>query len=242
MKKKVLLCILLALLFTFTATAQERSVPVYRNAVKLNVIGLALHNVSLFYERSLNDHWTLQAGTGYRWGGGLPKVFGMGDLIVSSKTTGLRGYHISPELRYYFNFCECESSPSGLYTGLYTRYTKYYGDLNFHYWTDTEYADAAVASNFSEMGVGIQIGYQFIFKKRFSVDFMFAGPRLSTYRLKCSIDSDYAEELTPIIEEEINRRLEWLGMDPITITPSAEIDTRVGFRNFRYALAFGFMF
>ncbi len=92
------------------------------------------------------------------------------------------------------------------------------------------------------MGAGIQLGYQFIFKERFSVDFMFAGPRLSTYRLKCSINSDYAEELAPIIEEEINRRLEWLGMDPITITPSAEIDTRVGFRNFRYAVAFGFMF
>ena len=233
---------MLALLFTFTATAQEKAAPVYRNAVKINAMGLALHNVSLLYERSLNDHFTLQMGAGYRWGGDLPKVFGLGDLIVSSNTRGLRGYHITPELRYYFNFCECGGSPSGLYTGLYTRHTKYYGDLNFHYWTGTEYADVAVASNFSEMGAGIQLGYQFIFKKRFSVDFMFAGPRLSTYRLKCSIGSDYAEELVPIIEEEINRRLEWLGMDPITITPSAEIDARVGFRNFRYALAFGFMF
>ncbi len=246
MKRKVLLGILLALLFTFIAnaqvdTAQEKTAQVYRNGIKINPMGLVFHNVSLLFERSLNDHWTLQMGAGYRWGGDLPKVFGLGDLIVSSNTRGLRGYHITPELRYYFNFCECGGSPTGLYTGIYTRYTKYYGDLNFHYWNGTEYIDAAVASNFSEMGAGIQLGYQFVFKERFSVDFMFAGPRLSTYRLKCSIDSDYAVDLAPIIEEEINRRLEWLGM-AITISPSAEIDARVGFRNFRYAVAFGFMF
>lgn len=249
--------ILLALLSTLAATAQvdttqvdttqvditqDKTLQVYRNGLKLNAMGLVFHNVSLLYERSLNEHLTLQVGTGYRWGGDLPKVFGLGDLIVSSNTRGLRGYHITPELRYYFNFCECGDSPAGFYTGLYTRYTQYYGDLNFHFWTGTEYMDAAVVSNISEMGAGIQLGYQFVFKKRFSVDFMFAGPRFSTYRLKCSIDSDYAAELAPIIEEEINRRLEWLGMDPITISPSAEIDTRVGFRNFRYAVSFGFMF
>jgi len=161
---------------------------------------------------------------------------------VSSNTRGLRGYHITPELRYYFNFCECGGSPSGLYTGLYTRYTRYYGDLNFHFWTGTEFIDAAVATNLSEMGAGIQIGYQFIFKERFLVDFMFAGPRFSSNRVRFSFRSEYAEELGPIIEEEINKRLEWLGMDPISIPALGEIETRFGFRNFRYAVAFGFMF
>ncbi len=68
MKRKVLLYILLALLFTFTAPAQEKAAPILKNSVKINTIGLVLHNVSLLYERQLNDHWTLQAGTGYRWG------------------------------------------------------------------------------------------------------------------------------------------------------------------------------
>ncbi len=214
----------------------------YHNSVKLSTLGLVFNNLSVIYERHLNSHWTLIAGSGYRWGGSLPKFFGLGDLIVSSKTKGLRGYTLTPEVRYYFNFCECGGSPSGLYTGLYARYTKYYGDLSFHFWDGTEYIDAAVATDFRELGVGLQIGYQFIFKERFSVDFMFAGPRLTSDQIRFSLDSDYAEELVPIIEEEINKRLEWLGMDPISIPASTEIEARFGFKNFRYGVAVGFLF
>lgn len=240
--RKVLLGILFLLHLSLAISAQVKPAPLYKNSIKLNTIGLVLHNASLIYERNLNEHFAVMLGAGYRWGGGIPKIFGLGDLIVTSNSQGLRGYHFTPELRYYFNFCECGGSPSGLYAGLYGRYTKFYGDLSFHYWTGTEYVDLGVASKLNEMGGGIQLGYQFVFKERFLVDFMFAGPRFSTQRLRFSFDSDYAGELIPIIEEEINTRLEWLGMDPISITPSGEIDTRFGFRNFRYTVSFGFLF
>lgn len=242
MKRKVLLSSLLFLHFSLSVSAQEKPVSVYKNALKLNSIGLVLNNASLLYERNLNGQFAVMLGAGYRWGGDIPKVFGLGNLIVSSNSRGLQGYHFTPELRYYFNFCDCAVLPSGLYAGLYTRYTKYYGDLNFHYWTGAEYVDVGVVSKLNEMGAGIQLGYQFVFKERFLVDFMFAGPRFSTQRLRFSFNSDYAGELIPIIEEEINTRLEWLGMDPISISPSGEIDTRFGFRNFRYALSLGFLF
>ncbi|MCK4881121.1 MAG: hypothetical protein KAS82_10685 [Bacteroidales bacterium] len=90
--------------------------------------------------------------------------------------------------------------------------------------------------------MGLQIGYQLIFKERFLVDFMFAGPRLSTNRIRFTLDSDDVEALVPIIEEEINKRLDWLGMDPISINPSPEIETNFGFKNFRYAIGIGILF
>jgi Protein of unknown function (DUF3575) len=242
MKRMLMFGTLLALLSPQVVNAQVKSSYPYKNNVKLNTLGLVLHNVSFIYERHLNEHWALLAGSGFRWGGDIPKVFGLGDLIVSSNTRGLRGYSFTPELRHYFKFCECGAAPSGLYAGFYTRYTRLYGNLNFHYWTGDEFIDVVVASKFNEIGAGIQLGYQFIFKERFTVDFMFAGPRLSSNRLGFSFNSEYAEELAPIIEEEINKRLEWLGKDPISISPSGEIETRFGFRYFRYAVAFGFMF
>ena len=242
MKCRVSACILVMLLFPLMARAQDSIVPDYKNIVKVNTAALLFSNVSLLYERKLNEHWTVLAGTGYRWGGSVPKVLGLGDVIVSSETNGITGFSITPELRYYFNFCECGGSPSGFYTGLYTRFTKYYGDLTFNVWNGSEYYDALVTSNLRELGGGLQLGYQFIFKQRFTVDFMFAGPRLSTYKLKADLDSDDLEALVSAIEEGINERRAAIGMDPISIDPSAELEANFGFKNFRYAIGVGFLF
>ena len=130
----------------------------------------------------------------------------------------------------------------GLYAGLYGRMTKFYGDLGFHYWRDEEFVEVAVGTSFRELGVGIQLGYQMVFKGRFILDMMFAGPRLSANRLSFSMNSSDAGELVPIIEEEINKRLEWLGMDPISIPVSAEGEAKFGFKNFRYAIGIGILF
>ena len=242
MKSRVSACIILLLLFPALAGAQDSIVTEYKNIVKVNSAALLVSNISLLYERKLNEHWTVLAGTGYRWGGSVPRVFGLGDLIVSSETNGIMGFSLTPEVRYYFNFCECGGSPSGLYAGLYGRFTKYYGSLTFNVWNGSEYNDALVTSSLREFGGGLQLGYQFIFKKRFTVDFMFAGPRLSTYKLKADLESDDLEELVSVIEEEINEKLEWLGMEDISIDPSTELETNFGFRNFRYAIGIGFLF
>lgn len=242
MKRLVLICMVLELFAPGLILAQSESPPAYKNIVKLNAVGMVLSNVSLLYERSLNEHWAVQAGAGYRWGGDIPKAFALGNVIVSSESKGIRGYSFTPEIRYYFNYCECGGAPSGLYAGLYGRYTKFYGDLTFNVWTGSEFADVVTAGNFREFGIGLQLGYQFIFKKRFLVDLMIAGPRISTNKIKFSMESDYVEEVLPIIEEEINEKLEWLGMDPVSIESSAELEARFGFRYFRYAIGFGFLF
>ncbi len=242
MKSIITASIILMLLFPMLVGGQDSIVPDYRNIVKVNIAALLVSNVSLLYERKLNEHWSLLTGAGYRWGGSVPKAFGLGEVIVSSNTSGITGFSITPEIRYYFNFCECGGSPSGLYAGLYGRYTKFYGDLAFSVWDGSEYYQALVTSNLREFGGGLQLGYQFIFKERWTVDFMFAGPRLSSYKLKADLESDDLEELVSAIEDEINEKLEWLGMDPISIDPSSELEANFGFRNFRYAIGIGILF
>ncbi len=218
--------------------------PDLKNAIKMNTMALILNNGSFIYERKLKGHWSVQAGAGYRWGGGVPKVLGLGDLILSSETKGIKGYSFTPEARYYFRNCECHASMAGLYLGLYTRYTRLFGDLAFHYWTGSEYIDVLSASSYRELGLGFQLGYQLIIRKRFLLDFMFAGPRLSTNKVRCTIDSDHMDELVPAIEEEINKRLELLGQDPISINPpdGNTVEARFGFKNFRYGISIGYLF
>jgi hypothetical protein len=58
-----------------------------------------------------------------------------------------------------------------------------------------------------EYGLGLQLGYQFVIKKRLLVDLMFMGPRTSFQRLKMEMNSDFASEIIPLIEQEIKKGL-----------------------------------
>lgn len=214
----------------------------YRNAIKINMAAFVFENLSLQYERSINPHWSLQLGAGFKWGGDIPKVLGLGNFVVTSDTRGIQGYSVTPEARYYFNNCKCPGPLTGLYAGTYTRMTRFFSDLRFHYWNGSEYHDVGGAGDFRELGIGVQLGYKFILKKRFTVDLMFMGPRISRNRLRFELDSNFAEEVIPLIEDEINKRLEYLGIDPISIPTSASVDANFGFSYFRYAISIGFVF
>ena len=214
----------------------------YPNALKINSMALAFKNISLQYERRISDHWSVLMQGGYKWGGKIPKVVGLGEVVLTSESGGLQGVSFSPEARYYFNFCGCGSSHAGFYAGLYTRFSNYHGDLTFNFWDGSQYIDVGGAGSMRELGAGIQLGYQFVFKGRFLVDLMFAGPRTSFNRLRMSVDSDYAAELIPIIEEELNKRLEWIGRDPISNPVEADAQVKFGFTSFRYALGIGYIF
>ena len=99
MKRIAFLCLVVMLLLPVMVSAQEKSPLPYYNAVKLNTAGLIFNNISTIYERNLNGRWSVLMGTGYRWGGDMPKVLGLGNLIVTSDTKGLRGFSLTPEVR-----------------------------------------------------------------------------------------------------------------------------------------------
>jgi len=226
-----------------TLPAQETKDTINPHSVKINVIGAAVKNISLLYEYGLNEHWSLQLGVGYKFGGKIPAFIGLGNFVISSESSGIRGFSVTPEARYYFRNCNC-GDQEGLYLGLYGRFTKLYGDITFHYWSDSQsgYIDIGGAGDMREFGAGLQLGYKFTIRDRFVVDLMFMGPRTSFHRLKLEMDSQFASEVIPRIEEEINERLDWWGMDPVSIPTDASATVDFRFNNFRYAIAIGYRF
>ncbi len=242
MLKNFLFTISISVMYAVSAYSQTANDSTYLNTIKMNTAALVFNNISIQYERQFDERWSIQMGAGYKWGGGIPKVLGLGDFIISSKTTGLRGFSFTPEVRYYFKPCECPGERSGLYGGVYTRYTSLYGDLRLHYWDGEKYMDVGGTGAMQEMGIGLQLGYQLVIKKRFVIDLMFMGPRRSFQKLNFEVDSDFAADIIPLIEAEINKRLEYLGMDPISIPVSGSVEAKFGFTNFRYSIGIGYMF
>ncbi len=241
MKKFIFTLLLTMIVGIVTISAQPVKDTTLHNTIKLNVVSGYFRNLSLFYERQMNPKWSLQMGAGYKFGGSIPKIIGAGNVVLTSNTGGIKGFSFTPEVRYHFKNCEC-GDRTGLYAGLYGRYTRFYGDMTFNYWNGSQYIDVGGAGNLREMGLGLQLGYQFTFKKRFILDLMFMGPRLSFNRLTIDLDSDFAADVIPLIEEELNKRLEWLGMDPVSIPTSPSATVKFHMTNFRYGIGIGYLF
>jgi hypothetical protein len=108
--------------------------------------------------------------------------------------------------------------------------------------TGTRYIDVGGAGDLMEYGIGLELGYQFVFRERWIVDLMFMGPRSSFQQLRLVLDSQFAEDVIPQIEEELNDKLAWFGMGPVSIPTDAEAKVNFGFTNFRYSLSIGFLF
>ncbi len=213
----------------------------FKNAVKVNVAAAAFKNFSLYYGRQINKHWDVLLGAGYKFKGKIPEIFSISNVVITSSTQGVKGFSITPEVRYNF-WSKKWGEASGLYLGAYGRITKYYGDIAFNYWNGTDYIDVGGAGSMREFGLGLQLGYQFKLGERFLVDMMFMGPRTSFHRLKVELDSQFASDVLPLIEEEINKKLAWWGMDPISIPTDASAVVDFRFNNFRYAVGIGYLF
>jgi hypothetical protein len=213
----------------------------YSNTVKINLAAGYFRNVSLFYERWFNDRWSAQLGAGYKITGKIPKFAALGDFVVTSNTGGIRGFSVAPEVRYHFNLCDC-GRHTGLYAGAYSKLTWLYGDVTFNHWNGSEYVDVGAAGDLREIGFGLQLGYQFTLWERLVVDLFFMGPRTSFQKLHMELDSDFATEVIPRIEEELNKRLEALGLDPVEIPVSPEFTIDFRFNNFRYGIGIGYIF
>lgn len=242
MRKAPLFALLLLLLPHMRCPGQGDTTFVYRNALKINTVSLVFSNASLYYERHLNENMTLLLGASHRWGGDLPKIIGLGEVVLTSGTTGVKGASVSSEFRYYLDQCDCSPNPTGLYFSAYARYTRYWGELGINIWDGSQYVDMGFIGELQEAGIGAQVGYQLILRERFLIDFMIAGPRISLNWASMKIGSEYAEELFPALEDELNRRLDALGIEPIEIPASGETDFFFDYRYFRYGISLGIMF
>jgi hypothetical protein len=226
---------------TDQAMAKDSLSPGYRNTAKVSLVAAYFRKLTLYYERELNDRWSVQMGAGYKFMGKFPKFTGLGDFSLISESRGLKGFSLTPEVRYKFWNNDC-AQQSGLYLGGYGNVTRLYGDLTFMYWDGEHYIDVGGAGDFWEYGIGLQLGYQLTLGKHWAIDLMFMGPRLSRDVLKFQLDSQYVEEVIPLIEEELNKRLEWMGQEPVSIPTDADVRVAFNFRGFRYTVCVGYRF
>ena len=199
----------------------------------------------MVYESGIMPRLSAGIGIGYKYAGLEPKMFRVNDSRIAADIGQINGFSITPEVRYYIKTCD-PSLLEGFYAGLYLRYTQYSSEVKFGYEpvnNPVEFYTSDVALN--EYGVGIQLGYQLMIKKRFNIDFLFFGPRYSSYHLNYEFDQTPSQEFLDDLSEHLNEVVDRFGFDyDVEVKPegNSKASTTFSFANTRFGISFGYAF
>jgi hypothetical protein len=151
-KYTIIITILLAV---FGVDAKPKYPPIKENGLKLNILSPIYSNLSLSYQHLITPFKSFQITAAY---------MDFSDYVnQSNNDLRVQGFSITPEFRINFN----GYGLNGFYAGPFLRYMDYRKTYNSNYYVED--------SKFESLGVGFNIGHQFIIKNTVLVD-LFAGP------------------------------------------------------------------
>lgn len=220
---------------------------VTRNVIKYNVTAPLLwgaNNYVFEYERVLSSHQSVSLTLGYR---SFPKLVGIGKsdsafIVRGHKNNG--GLSASLDYRFYFKNENRYAAPRGIY---FAPYASYFSN-SFSNSFSTFYSDAFeinLDTKVEMLSVGFQLGYQFVFYDKFSVDICILGPSVSQYNINMKLSGELNTYEIDFIREAVE-----LMQDnyPVTKVIFKEFEmngsgrTSKVFYGYRYYITLGFAF
>jgi hypothetical protein len=133
------------------------------HVAKLSLSSLALRNVALNYEYAYNESHSLSLHGGFIIPSSLPSGLGI-------EETKIGGFFLMPELRKYKSF---KQAPGGFYISPYLRFNHFKYDFLAQDFANND--DVSVSTTVNNIGAAFQMGYQFIFSDKITLDLYFFG-------------------------------------------------------------------
>lgn len=195
MVKSYFIILSFPLLFIQSLSAQEVYPDTsFKNTVRLNITPILVTgrsgSVTVGYERLVGSHQSFSANLGHL---SLPSIITTKEgspveWINSKRNTG---FIVSGDYRFYFNRNRYQA-PDGLYWGPYVTY--YYMDnlssveLSKD---DIIQGSADIQAYLNMVNVGVQLGYQFVFWDRWTLDLVLIGPGMGFYSGQMTLTPDF---------------------------------------------------
>jgi hypothetical protein len=219
-----------------------------KNSIKLNITNPMIFGTQCYmigYERTIGNHQSFSVNIG-RFS--LPKIFNINTDSIKelSKATNSRGFHISGDYRFYLSKENKYNSPHGVYIGPYATYNSYNRDFSLSANTQSFTGDLNAKFNFNVATVGFQLGYQFVFWKRVSLDMVLFGPGVAAYKVKTelstTLDPDQEAQVFQKINEALNEKIPGydLALNPGSFEKTGSLRTTSA--GFRYIVMLGIRF
>jgi len=197
------------------------------------------------YERTIGKHQSFSVNVG-RFS--IPFSLGLGSDSIKDITTdeNSKGFHLSGDYRFYLAKENKHNSPRGVYIGPYVTYNSYSRDVRFSVNTQSLTGDVNADFRFQMGSLGFQMGYQFIFWNRMSLDVLFFGPGLARYKMTTDLDTTFDPDDEAELFEAINDALkEKIPGYDLVLNPGSYEETgsfRTTSLGFRYVVTLGVRF
>lgn len=199
---------LLAFLFLYGSEAFAQTEPTSRerkNTVRINVSNPLIfgsRSIVFGYERLLKKNQSFSVNFGTQ---GLPD-FAEGlqtDSIRLLGNSGSSGFHISGDYRFYLSKENKYPAPRGVYIGPYYSFNRFARTNTWRMNTSSFTGDVSTDLGLNVHTIGFELGYQFLFGEKFSLDLVLLGPGVGFYNLKAGINTT----LSPAQQEEFFKRI-----------------------------------
>jgi hypothetical protein len=220
-----------------------------KNTIKFNLTNpmfFGSNNYILGYERTIGKHqsFSLHVGTF-----ALGKLININTDSIKGLTKDVKsqGLSLSGDYRFYLAKENKYNSPHGLYIGPYFAINKFTRTFDLEATTasgSTAQLDAEFL--FRVATVGFQLGYQFVFWDRVSLDMILFGPGFSGYKAKVdlstSLDPAQETEFFTKLNEKLQEKIPGysLVIKPGEFEKSGTFNTTS--LGYRYILMIGFRF
>lgn len=134
-------------------------------AFKVNVLSPIVRTGSVSVEHSLGAHRSVQLEALYtRWNSA--------NLLFENRTA-IKGFALVPEYREYLS--PSQGPLQGVYLATFFRFRHLNLETDYHEFSNNSFSTALLPATLTTYGGGVAVGYQRLFKQRFSLD-VYLGP------------------------------------------------------------------
>lgn len=213
MKKPVIQLILIplfSLLFVAQSFCQVQNdtTKILKNTIRFNITNPLIfgknYNV-IGYERVLNNDQSISANIG-RFS--LPKFININtDSLNLSSDYSDKGFSFAIDYRFYLRKENKYPTPRGIYVGPYYSFNSFQRSNTWQMDTDDFQGSVITDLNLHLNLVGVQLGYQFIIKKRVALDLIVIGPGVWFYNANVDLSTSLKIEDEVLLLYKINEIL-----------------------------------
>lgn len=187
-----------------------------------------------------NQSFTINAGTA-----ALPRFSNRSaDSFQVTRDMKNAGFNLSADYRFYLGKLNKYDAPRGVYIGPYYSLNSWRRESQWKSVQTDELVNTKL--NFNLHMVGMELGYQFIFYKRFALDLVLIGPGLGFYDIKTKTEGNLSEEqlakLQEAIVEKIQQKIPGFNYVFDGEKLSSQGTLRTNSLGFRYLIHIGYAF
>jgi hypothetical protein len=199
---------ILILFIGLNLAAQKDSIR--KNTIRFNITNpFLLSDKSLIfgYERIVKKNQSFSINLGRA---SFPKLVSVANDSIKQNagiTSKEKGFNLSVDYRWYLGSVNKYGAPRGVYIGPFYSYNYFNRTNNWTLNTSNYQGDVQTDLTFNFQTVGAELGYQFVFKNRISLDMILLGPGITGYNIKFKSGTTLDPDDEKLFYDELNNYL-----------------------------------